>query len=472
MPSVKYNPLKKTGKSLTSKMTKMIPKNKVKNILSNPIKLLLVVIVLAAVVLGVRHLMNRKATVKITGNMSQMNSTVKRDDGFDVSKVPSGNMTEGFNDPTSTSSETTTTQAVSFESLTKEQQQAKCVALSRDVLAFRNKLSGATFRFQKVDKFSSVEDYLLLGESGNGRVVEAQQDTSLKYAIKDSANTSQIFTKTSAGTGSDVYFVSKAYPDYALQYEHDHLSLRTHNGTPYEGQKFIELDEDDKALKDSISFGIGKPHLSQDDLQSKGPRTFVFVGNDGSATAETDVSQIVNQSQSALDNLTQEQLKEVVGNVLRDYNQYKTAEQQRVSSMFGDKPLQFNVNLGSGSNSGPAEVEGFKNMSNGPSNLEQFDNLRNGTNNSSDVRTLLNRYSQQLSSIPQQNASFGNNNLAGVSGSAVNRMSASVDEYVNKLQEAAGGTSFKGCPRVDRSKYVTGRQVSRCYGCNPDSSLQ
>jgi hypothetical protein len=141
--------------------------------------------------------------------------------------------------------------------------------------------------------------------------------------------------------------------------------------------------------------------------------------------------------------------------------------------MFGDKPLQFNVNLGSGTNSSTAEVEGFRNMSNGPSNLEQFDNLRNGTNNSSDVRTLLNRYSQQLSSSgTQQNASFGNNNLAGVSGSAVNRMSASVDEYVNKLQEAAGGTSFKGCPKVDRSKYVTGRQVSRCYGCNPDSSLQ
>jgi hypothetical protein len=276
-------------------MTKMIPKNKVKHLLSNPIKLLLVAIVLVAIVLGVRHLMNRKSNVKITGNMNHMNSPMKHNDGFDVSKVPSGNMIEGFDDPTSsTSSETTTTQAVSFENLTIAEQQEKCVALSQDVLAFRNKLSGVIFRFQKVDKFSNAQDYLLLGDSGNGRVVEAQQDTSLTYAIKDSANTSQIFTKTSAGTGSDVYFVSKAYPDYALQYEHDHLSLRTHNGSPSEGQKFIKLNKDDEALKDSIAFGIGKPHLSQDDLQSKGPRTFVFVGNDGSATAETDVSQIVN----------------------------------------------------------------------------------------------------------------------------------------------------------------------------------
>lgn len=471
MPSVKYNPLKKTSKSLNSKIININPENKVKH-LSNTIKLILVAIVFVTIFLGVRHLINRNSNVNITGVMNHINRPMKNNDSFDISKVPSGNMIEGFNNPIVSSSVNDNTEIVSFESLTKEQQQAKCVALSKDILAFRNKLSGATFRFQKVDKFSSVEDYLLLGESNNGRVVEAQKDTSLTYAIKDSANKSQIFTKINTGSGNDVFFVSKEYPDYALQYEHDHLSLRTHNGTPYEGQKFFELDENDKALKDSISFGIGKPHLSQDDLYSQGPRTFVFVGNDGSINTETDVGQIVNQSQSALDNLTQEQLKEVVGNVLRDYNQYKTTEQQRTSSMFGNKPLQFNINLGDGSNSSKAEVEGFRNLLNGPSNLEQFDNLRNGTNNSADIRSLLNRYSQQLSSIPQQYSNFGNNNLTSVSQSNVNKMATNVDEYVNKLQETASGTAFKGCPRIDKSKYVTGRQVSRCYGCNPDSSLQ
>lgn len=489
MPSVKYNPLKHV-KNVNSSSSKTISRTTNTNTSkSSNFKIIITIFLLLALILLGCYLMNYNKSDNC--HCIEESKSLKFTDGYDINKIPTGNVIENFNvidnfESTSTvpidSSSGNNTPPKSFEELTLDEQQEKCLAISRDIIAFRNKLSGATFRFQKVDKFSTVEDYFLLGELNNGRVIEALQDTSLKYAIKDSSKASQLFTKVNVSTGSnDVYFISKEYPDYALQYEHDHISLRTHNNTPYEGQKFIELDENDKAIKDSISFGIGKPHLSKDDLESQGPRTFVFIGNDGNATTETDINQLVNQSQTNLDNLTHEQLKEVISAVLRDYNQYKLSEQKTTSGLLGYKPLQFNVNLGSSSNTNTLpDVEGFGNISDNSTDIEHFDNLRNSVHNSYDVRTLLNMYSQQLNSIsPQQSASFGNNNLAGVSPQsdnastqAINNITSSVDEYVNKLQQAAAGTSFKGCPRIDKSKYITGRQLSRCYGCNPDSSLQ
>jgi hypothetical protein len=171
-----------------------------------------------------------------------------------------------------------------------------------------------------------------------------------------------------------------------------------------------------------------------------------------------------------LEQLTHDQLKEVVGNVLRDYNQYKQTETKTQGGVFGSKPLQLNVNLNDGSSSSsnvsrPVNVEGFVNTNtnhNRKTNLDTFIDLKNGNvNDSLDVRDLLNRYSQQqMQSGGFASSDINNNNLSGIGSIS------------KELARAAAGTSFQGCPKIDRSKYVTGRQVARCYGCNPDSSLQ
>ena len=471
MTSVKYNPMKKgkTNKNSKVKSSDYSNNTQRRNIFFNTLSkftsktgitaIVIILIVIASVLIYRKYNFNNNANSNLDINSinNKLNNNKAVNDGFNLDIVPSGNVIEGFN-PT-----TTQQTQPQFEQLTIDEQKAKCQAISQDILGFRNKLSGATFRFQKLDKFdTNNNDYFLLGNIGNGMVIEANEDTSLKYATKDSSNNSQKFIKSN--TGNETYFINKAYPDYALQYEHDHLTLRTHNNNPFEGQKFIMLNKDDKALKDAISFGIGRPHLDKNDLQSKGPRTYVLMNRDGATATQNDVNQLLQDP--ALEQLTHEQLKGVVGNILRDYNQYKKSEQQLNGGVFGDKPIQFNVNLSDGNKSSDvANVEGFTNSSKG-NTIDTFVDLRRGTGNdtSLDVRSLLNRYSQQntqsigLSSLASSN--INNNNLSAIGSDA------------KELAKAAAGTSFQGCPKIDRSKYLTGRQVARCYGCNPDSSLQ
>lgn len=465
MPSVKYNPMtmkhkKRNTSSSTSSSTSSILTN---TKTTNTLFILSVILVVVLCIYLYVNYYNTKSPTNLNAIATTSIGSSLNTDSYDVNNVPSSNIVERFVEGN-----------VPFEQLSPSDQQSKCEAISRDIETYRNKLSGATFRFQKLDKFNADNtDYFLLGNVGNGMVVEANRDdTSLKFATKDSTNDSQKFTKLTVPNSTDVYFVSKATPSYALQYEHDHLSLRTHNDAPFEGQKFVLLNEGDKALKSAVSFGLGKPHLNKDDLESKGPRTFVFLGSDGNATvSQSDMGQLLQDP--ALEQLTHDQLKEVVGNVLRDYNQFKQTENKTQGGVFGSKPLQFNVNLNDGSSSSgnvsrPVNVEGFENTNtnhnNHKTNLDTFIDMKNGnTNTSLDVRSLLNRYSQQQQQMQSggfASSAISNNNLSGIG-------SMSKD-----LARAAAGTSFQGCPKIDRSKYVTGRQVARCYGCNPDSSLQ
>lgn len=472
MPSVKYNPMtikhkKRNTSSTTSSSTSSILTNtKTTNTL---FILSVILVVVLCIYLYVNYYNTKSPTnpnaISTTSTGSSLNT-----DSYDVNNIPSSNIVERFEGGVDDEE-----CGVPFEQLSPSDQLSKCEAISSDIENYRNKLSGATFRFQKLDKFNvNNTDYFLLGNVGNGMVVEANSnDTSLKFATKDSTNDSQKFTKLTVPNSTDVYFVSKAASSYALQYEHDHLSLRTHNDAPFEGQKFVLLNEKDKALKSAVSFGLGKPHLNKDDLESKGPRTFVFLGSDGNATvSQSDMGQLLQDP--ALEQLTHDQLKEVVGNVLRDYNQFKQTENKTQGGVFGSKPLQFNVNLNDGSSSSgnvsrPVNVEGFENTNNhnhnnNKTNLDTFIDLRNSNANESlDVRSLLNRYSQQQQQMQSggfASSAINNNNLSGIGSIS------------KELARAAAGTSFQGCPKIDRSKYVTGRQVARCYGCNPDSSLQ
>ena len=119
--------------------------------------------------------------------------------------------------------------------------------------------------------------------------------------------------------------------------------------------------------------------------------------------------------------------------------------------MFGSKPLQINLNLDDGdNNSENINVEGF---SNSTSDIQKFENFRNIEN--FDVRSLLTSYNTNSMSSTQNNNRQLQNNT-----------------NMNNLENTVKGMSFKGCPLIDKSKYVTRRQLARCYGCNPDSSLQ
>lgn len=366
---------------------------------------------------------------------------------FNLDLVPSGNkVIEGFgNIINKTDAEN------SFFELSPSDQSLLCSNRSELTVGYRNAVSGATFRFQKIDPTSEAQEYFLLGSVNNGKVIEVGEEDNLVLKTKSSTETKQYFVRKT--NNNNFYFVPKTdeadNQPRALQYEYEHLSLRRTkvNAQPYEGQLFIAMTDTENAdlNKQGVSYGLGIAHLDDGDLQKQRPITYVVPSNNLGSTLSQQVSNIQTNSDASNENLN-----DAVERVLTAFGEYQEQQKNNASGgALGGEPLRVNLNLGG---SGNSSTSNFTNIS----NLEAFQNLRGVEGN--DVRSLLNSYTRQA------NANFGDNNLGGISGDSTS-VSALGDTYNDKLRVAASGTSFRGCPTIDRSKYITTRQASRCYGC-------
>jgi hypothetical protein len=442
----KYNPLKgkKGKKGNTTKVSTLTSK---KNLTSILLKLVILVIVITV---------GKYIYDKFMKDMKVANSEPKGVPSSDVvisdfnmDLVPSGDkIVEGFSGTFINNDDTEN----AFFALSSADQTTLCNNKSDLVVGYRNAVSGATFRFQKVDPTATEQEYFLLGSVNNGKVIEVGEEDDLILTTKSSTETKQHFVlKTS---GENFYFVPKSDENNnqprALQYEYEHLSLRRTkaNNQPYEGQLFVAMSPNENAdlNKQGVSYGVGTAHLDGGDLQKQRPITYVINSDNSGSQSPAEVISSAQASSSTGD----ENLNAAVDRVLAAFNTYQ--EQQKTNASggaLGGEPLKVNLNLGSDSS-----TSNFANVS----NLEAFQNLRGVEG--FDVRSLLNAYSNQ----GQASATFGNNNLGGT-GSSGTATSALGDSYDDKLRTAAAGTSFRGCPTIDRSKYITTRQASRCYGC-------
>lgn len=441
----KYNPLKgKKGKSSKSNSitNKMLSKNNIKSLLYK-----VVIVIIIAVV--VKYIYDKfMKDMKVANSEPKgvpVNDIIPSD--FNIDLVPSG---DKIVEPFGEIIDDDNAEAIFYE-LSASDQSKLCANKSDLVVGYRNAVSGATFRFQKVDPTSSAEEYFLLGSVNNGKVIEINAEDDLVLKTKSSTETKQHFVLKPSG--ENVYFVTKLDENEtqprALQYEYEHLSLRRTktNNTPYEGQLFVAMSDSENLdlNKLGVSYGVGTAHLDGGDLQKQRPVTYVVTGgNSGSQS----ISQQISTSQSSTGD---DNLNEAVDRVLSAFNTYQEQQKQNASGgALGNEPLKVNLKLGGGANS----TSNFANVS----NLEAFQNLRGVEG--FDVRSLLNSYTNQS----QANANFGNNNLGGTANSGSTTLTLG-DSYNNKLRSAAAGTSFRGCPAIDRSKYITKRQASRCYGC-------
>lgn len=437
----KYNPLKGKKEKLNSSMNRkglIVNKNTITTFIFK-------IVIVIVFIFVIKYIYDKFMT-----DMKKANSDpkgIKESDyifsDFNVNLVPSGNkIVEGFNIIANAEAENT------FFGLSPSEQSNLCSNKSDQIVGYRNAVSGATFRFQKVDptKNDDEADYFLLGDVNNGKVIEVDVEDNLTTKPKNSDEEKQHFKRLKKTDTQDTfYFITKLdvtdnNQPRALQYEFEHLSLRkTKTGNvPYEGQLFIKMPDSD-INKQGVSYGLGTAHLDSGDLQRQRPVTYVV-----NTSNPQSVSQVVGATQTSTND---ENLNEAVSRVLTAFDEYKRQQENNASgSAIGNEPLRVNLNLGSSSS-------GFANIS----NLESFQNLRGVQGN--DVRSLLNAYTRQSS------ASFGNNNLAGI-GSSNTTFTSLGDIYDDKLRQAARGTSFRGCPNIDRSKYITTRQASRCYGCS------
>jgi hypothetical protein len=442
----KYNPLKgkKGKKGNTSKVSTLTSK---KNLTSILLKLVILIIVVIVVKYIYDKFMKDMKVANSEPKGVPVNDIIPSD--FNIDLVPSGDkIVEGFGNIISNSDAET-----SFYELSASDQSKLCSNKSDLTVGYRNAVSGATFRFQKVDPTSSAEEYFLLGSVNNGKVIEVSVEDDLELKTKSSTEIKQHFVRKTSG--DNFYFITKLdavneNQPRALQYEYEHLSLRRTkaNNQPYEGQLFTKMNDAENLdlNKQGVSYGVGTAHLDGGDLQKQRPITYVIAGGN---TGTQSLSQQIATSQSS-SNTGDENLNAAVDRVLAAFNTYQEQQKQNASGgALGGEPLKVNLNLGGGSS-----TSNFANVS----NLEAFQNLRGVEG--FDVRSLLNAYSNQ----GQASATFGNNNLGGT-GSSGTATSSLGDSYNDKLRAAAAGTSFRGCPAIDRSKYITKRQASRCYGC-------
>jgi hypothetical protein len=464
MINKKYNPMsKKNNKS--KKTNYKFNKNKLTNIL---LYLTIGIVICSLIWYYYNKYYNSNNILKDSEILNENNTTskdklIKKE--FDVDLVPSGDkIVEGFENSENTTydakiiSDPDTEQQ--FYGLTPSDQTKLCMNKVDMVVGYRNFISGATFRFQKVDPTDSDDNanYFLLGSINNGQVIQVDEKDNLEFKTKSSSENKQFFKRKTSDEGQTYYFVPYSDDKKALQYEFEHLSLRPiRTNEPYEGQKFIKMNytSPDEINKLAVSYGIGTPHIDQDDIKNNGNVTYVMLNNGSNMTGSSDnvtskINTAVQQSQQSNNDL-----KDAVNKVVEAVNNYNLSQEQ-INKNQSNSPLNISLNLFDGDKT---QSSSFTDIS----DKEAFNNLRGsnsiyGNEKFTDVRSLLNQYSS---------ISNNNDNLTGIS-----RLSDTLNKNYNNKLNAASGMSFRECPTVDYSKYITKRQASRCYGCNPDSSLQ
>lgn len=319
-----------------------------------------------------------------------------------------------------------------------------CKPEFQKIQGFRSLESGATLKFEMVGDKENNDFYL---HGPPYKVVSVDKGNSLTLKAKNQIDASkQKFkkeNKTVNGSNCVVFTYGDNTPKLALQYEHEHLSLRPlkADNTPFMGQCFILYDNADveDIEANSLALGIGIPQLGNEQLSGSGHNNIVLsdsssIRNDTSQPTPTIISPT-----DTLGDLTQTQFQDLIKLVLKDVKLYqekvndgKPGDQNAFA--FGEDGLNINVNLGSGE-----------------TDRDTFTDLK-GDNSSTSVRDLLNTYTQSKKGKSFLTQVEEGENMKSVSDILRNR--------------------FKGCPGFDRSKYLTERQISQCSGCSPDNFLR
>ena len=317
-----------------------------------------------------------------------------------------------------------------------------CKPEFQKIQGYRSLESGATFKFEMVGNKENNEFYL---HGPPYKVVSVDTGNSLTLKAKNQVDASkQKFkkeTKTVNGSDCVVFTYGDNTPKLALQYEHEHLSLRPlrADSTPFMGQCFVLYDNADveEIEANSLALGIGIPQLGNEQLSGSGHNNVVLAGS-GDTNNNQPTPTVVSETDN-LGDLTQAQFQELMKLVLKDVKLYqdtvndsKPGDQNAFA--FGEEGLNINVNLSS------SETEG-----------DTFTDLK-GDNASTSVRDLLNNYTKSKKGTPFLQQVEEGGNLKSVSDALRNR--------------------FKGCPGFDRSKYLTERQIAQCSGCSPDDFLR
>jgi hypothetical protein len=324
---------------------------------------------------------------------------------------------------------------------------------------YRALQSGATFKFELIPTIAST--YILHGI--NNRVVSVNSVTkSLTMAVKNTADVSQQFilysiTRENIIDGSSLpttqtyyYFVPKVstLSSYALQYEHEQLSIRpiikTTSGTPttsvYKGQVFVFYSAASDAELEANALDVGQAvGIDPEDLQPGINQIYKdFIPATTSASGGASPPSAGSSNLSALTNA---QVQSVIDSLLPSLKTYFTTPNPSESNPFANKgtgELTINVNLDD-----KAANEAFQDLS-GPTNIAQ-----------SSTRALLESY------LKQQKLEMGG--IPALGEQLTQSANGNVAELLGRL---------KSCPTFDRSKYVTERQISQCSGCTPDPYLK
>ena len=316
-----------------------------------------------------------------------------------------------------------------------------CKPEIQKIQGYRSLESGATLKFEMI---SNGEFYL---HGPPYKVVTIDKGNSLTLKAKNQVDSNkQKFkkeTKTIDSSECFVFTYGDNTPKLALQYEHEHISLRPlkADNTPFKGQCFLIYDNADveEIEANSLALGIGIPQLGNEQLTGSGHNNLVLTNSSNLPSYSTQSSPIVDSPTASLGDLTQSQFQELMKLVLKDVDLYqknvnegKPGDQNAFA--FGEEGLNINVNLDTG------ETDG-----------DTFTDLK-GDNASTSVRDLLNKYTTSKKGTSFLEQVEGGGDVKSVSDILRNR--------------------FKGCPGFDKSKYLNERQLAQCSGCSPDEFLR
>ena len=337
-------------------------------------------------------------------------------------------------------------------------------AVDQNMQGYRSAESGATFKIEEVQKLGAPTKYIV--HAADNLVIAVDNVTGrLSRVIKNTSAETQLFDRENLMGGADgktatgsVMFTKTLASGvkFALQYEHEALSLRPLDsaGKPWRGQQFV-LDVNLKgALLDAAAFSLGyklAPGLGPQDLQNVG------VGSANGGTGSSNIPIATAAASGNLGALTKAQLDTALAAVVANINAFNRtsggAQPGTLDNPFANKPLKINLNLAglAGNPTQPTPIAGLVSGFSDIPKTESFTDMSAGSG-TGQIRGLIQAW--DAAQNPGSENDFGG-------------MPAAAGTLGNALRG-----KMLSCPKLDRTQYYTERQLSQCAGCTPDPYLR
>ena len=344
-------------------------------------------------------------------------------------------------------------------------------AVDQNMQGYRSAESGATFKIEEVQKLGAPTKYIV--HAADKLVIAVDNVTGrLSRVIKNTSAETQLFDREPVMGGADgktatgsVMFTKTLTSGvkFALQYEHEALSLRPLDisvtpARPWRGQQFV-LDVNLKGpLLDAAAFSLGyklAPGIGPQDLQNIG------VASANGGTGSSNIPIATAAASGDLGALTKAQLDTALAAAVANINAFNRtsggAQPGSLDNPFANKPLKINLNLaglaGSPTQPNPISglVSGFADIPKSGMATESFADMATNSG-TGQIRNLIQAWDSA------QNPG-SENDLGGFPAAA------------GTLGNALRG-KMVSCPKLDRTQYYTERQLSQCAGCTPDPYLR